>query len=78
MIFLAFHFCLDSSISEMGRVLFMSYRYDATVAFVFGLAALIFSTQFFPIESNIVWALVLLILGIVGLLYGVIKWRDVD
>ena len=56
----------------------MSYRYDATLAFVFGLAALIFSTHFFPIESNIAWALVLLILGIVGLLYGVIKWREVD
>ena len=56
----------------------MSYRYDATVAFVFGIAALIFSVQFFPIEHNIVWALVLFILGIVGMLYGVVKWRDVD
>ena len=56
----------------------MSYRYDATVAFVVGIAALIFSAQFFPIEHSIVWALVLLILGIAGILYGVIKWRDVD
>ena len=56
----------------------MSYRYDATVAFVIGLAALIFSTQFFHIEPNTVWAFVLLILGIVGILYGVIKWREVD
>ena len=56
----------------------MSYRYDATIAFVIGLAALIFSTQFFPIEHSIVWALVLLIVGIIGILYGVIKWRDVD
>ena len=56
----------------------MSYRYDATVAFVVGIAALIFSAQFFPIEHNIAWALVLLILGIVGIFYGVVKWRDVD
>jgi len=56
----------------------MSYRYDATIAFVIGLAALIFSTQFFPIEPNIAWALVLFVLGTVGILYGIIKWRDVD
>jgi len=56
----------------------MSYRYDATVAFVFGIAALIFSTKFFPIEPSIVWALVLFALGMVGMLYGVVKWRDVD
>ncbi|UCG54119.1 MAG: hypothetical protein JSV32_05835 [Dehalococcoidia bacterium] len=56
----------------------MSYRNDATVAFVIGIAALIFSAQFFPIETNIVWALLLFIGGILGILYGVYKWRDVD
>ena len=56
----------------------MSYRYDATIAFVVGIAALIFSTQFFPIEPSIVWALLLFIGGIIGIFYGVVKWRDVD
>ncbi len=56
----------------------MSYRNDATIAFVLGIAALIFSAQFFPIEPSIVWALLLFVVGIIGIFFAIYKWRDVD
>ena len=54
----------------------MSYRYDATVAFVSGLAALIFSTQFFPIEHDLTWAIILVVGGLIGLVYGIWRWSN--
>jgi len=47
----------------------------ATIAFSTGLRALIFSTQFFDIPKNICVALILAILGIIGMLYGAMNWK---
>jgi len=50
---------------------------NATTAVTTGLAALIFSTQFFPIEHNVLVAWVLFVLGIVGIAWGYSRWRKI-
>ena len=54
----------------------MSNRADASIAFSTGLAALIFSTQFFPIEHDLTWAIILVVGGLIGLVYGIWRWSN--
>jgi len=48
---------------------------DASIAVSAGLAAIIFSTQFFKIEPNTTYAILLLVIGLAAVLYGFFRWR---
>jgi len=49
---------------------------DASIALSVGLAAVIFSTQFFELKPNILYAILLLVVGLAGIMYGFIRWHQ--
>ena len=48
---------------------------DASIALSVGLAAVIFSTQFFPIQHNVCYAILLLVVGLAGIICGLFLWK---
>ena len=50
---------------------------DASIALSAGLAAIIFSAQFFPIEHNVCYAILLAVAGLAGIIYGFIRWKTI-
>ena len=50
---------------------------NASIALIsVGLAAVIFSTQFFQIKPNIFYAILLLVVGLFGIIYGFVRWHQ--
>jgi hypothetical protein len=49
---------------------------DASIAVSAGLAAVIFSTRFFEIEPNLIYAILLLVVGLLGIIYGFVRWHQ--
>ena len=62
--------CKMSSNKENKRVS------QASIALSFGLTAVIFSTQFFQIKPNIFYAILLLVVGLFGIVYGFVRWHQ--
>ena len=49
---------------------------DASIAVSIGVAAVIFSTQFFELKPNIFYAILLLVVGLAGIIYGFVRWHQ--
>ena len=49
---------------------------DASIAVSIGVTAVIFSTQFFELKPNILYAILLLVVGLAGIIYGFVRWHQ--
>jgi hypothetical protein len=46
----------------------------ASIVVSIGVTAVIFSTQFFELKPNMLYAILLLVAGLAGIIYGLVRW----